>query len=280
MSYKDLLVHVDESKACAKRIEAAIGLAAAHEAHLTAVCVRAEPPALAYATVQLPQEVLQALSREATERAEGALERFADAARRAGIAYETRMDRGVDVDLPETLALHARHADLIVVGQVDEDDPAVRSRGLPEEVTLNSGRPTLVVPYIGAAATIGERVMVAWNASREAARAIGDAMPLLERAKVVTVVSVNARPDALGHGEDPGADIGAHLARHGLKVEVERLEARDIDVPNAILSRLADAGSDLLVMGCYGHSRLREMVLGGVTRTILGEMTVPVLMAH
>jgi nucleotide-binding universal stress UspA family protein len=156
----------------------------------------------------------------------------------------------------------------------------VRYRGLPEEVTLNSGRPTLVVPYIGAAATIGERVMVAWNASREAARAIGDAMPLLERAKVVTVVSVNARPDALGHGEDPGADIGAHLARHGLKVEVERLEARDIDVPNAILSRLADAGSDLLVMGCYGHSRLREMVLGGVTRTILGEMTVPVLMAH
>lgn len=280
MSYKDLLVHVDESKACAKRIEAAIGLAVAHEAHLTAVCVRPEPSALAYATVHLPQEVLQALSRDATERAEAALERFADAARRAGIAYETRMDRGLDVDLPETLALHARHADLIVVGQVDEDDPAVRYRGLPEEVTLNSGRPTLVVPYIGAAATIGERVMVAWNASREAARAIGDAMPLLERAKVVTVVSVNARPDALGHGEDPGADIGAHLARHGLKVEVERLEARDIDVPNAILSRLADAGSDLLVMGCYGHSRLREMVLGGVTRTILGEMTVPVLMAH
>jgi nucleotide-binding universal stress UspA family protein len=122
--------------------------------------------------------------------------------------------------------------------------------------------------------------MVAWNASREAARAIGDAMPLLERAKAVTVASVNARPDARGHGEDPGADIGAHLARHGVRVDVTRLEARDIDVPNAILSHLADAGSDLLVMGCYGHSRLREMVLGGVTRTILREMTVPVLMAH
>jgi nucleotide-binding universal stress UspA family protein len=280
MSYKDLLVHVDESKACAKRIEAAIGLAAAHEAHLTAVSVRSEPPALAYATVALPQEVLHALSREATERAEAALERFADAARRAGIAYATRMDDGLDVALPETLALHARHADLIVLGQVDEDDPAVRHRRLPEEVTLNSGRPTLVIPYIGAAATIGERIMVAWNASREAARAIGDAMPLLERAKAVTVVSVNARPGPHGHGEEPGADIGAHLARHGIKVEVEQLEARDVDAPNAILSHLADAGSDLLVMGCYGHSRLRELVLGGVTRTILHDMTVPVLMTH
>jgi nucleotide-binding universal stress UspA family protein len=280
MSYKDLLVHVDGSRACAKRIEAAIGLAVAHEAHLTAVCVRDEPPALAYATVQLPQEVLRALSREATERAEAALERFADAARRAGIAYATRMDDGLELGLAETLAVHARHADLIVLGQVDEDDPAVRHRGLPEEVTLNAGRPALVVPYIGATAAIGERIMVAWNASREAARAIGDAMPLLERAKAVTVASVNARPDARGHGEDPGADIGVHLARHGVRVDVTRLEARDIDVPNAILSHLADAGSDLLVMGCYGHSRLREMVLGGVTRTILREMTVPVLMAH
>ncbi|MGH6887342.1 MAG: universal stress protein [Geminicoccales bacterium] len=279
MSYKDLLVHVDESKSCVKRIEAAIRLADAHDAQLTGVCVMPEPSAFAYA-VHLPAEVLETLSREATERAESVLKGFAGAAERAGIAYATRMDRGVDVELPEILAVHARHADLIVLGQVDADDPAVRHRSLPEEVTLNSGRPTLIVPYIGAAATVGERVTVAWNASREAARAVGDAMPLLERAKAVTVVSVNPRFDRFGHGEQPGADIAVHLAKHGVKVEVERLEATDIDVPNAILSRLADSGSDLLVMGCYGHSRLREMVLGGVTRTILHDMTVPVLMAH
>ncbi|MGH6943153.1 MAG: universal stress protein, partial [Geminicoccaceae bacterium] len=122
--------------------------------------------------------------------------------------------------------------------------------------------------------------VVAWDASRAAARAVSDALPLLERAKSVTVVSVNPRPNLFGHGEVPGADIALHLARHGLKVEVHRLEARDIDTANAILSYVADAGCDLLVMGGYGHSRLRELVLGGVTRTMLGEMTVPVLMAH
>jgi nucleotide-binding universal stress UspA family protein len=280
MSYKDLLVHVDEAKACVKRIEAAIRLASAHGAHLTGVYITVEPVIPGYVSGYMPAEMLETLAREATERAEAALKGFADAAERAGIAYATRMDRGLEVELPEILAVHARHADLIVLGQVDPDDPAMSHHSLPEQVTLNSGRPTLIVPYIGAAATVGERVTVAWNASRESARAVGDAMPLLERAKAVTVVSVNPRSDRFGHGEQPGADIGAHLARHGVKVEVERLEARDIDVPNAILSRMADSGSDLLVMGCYGHSRLREMVLGGVTRTILHDMTVPVLMAH
>jgi nucleotide-binding universal stress UspA family protein len=138
----------------------------------------------------------------------------------------------------------------------------------------------LVLPYIGPAASFGERAFVAWDASREAARAVNDALPLLRRAKQVGVLTVNPRPWPFGHGEEPGGDIGLHLARHGVKVEVQRIEAPDIDPGNAILSHLADRSADLLVMGAYGHSRLREFVLGGVTRTILGEMTVPVLMSH
>jgi nucleotide-binding universal stress UspA family protein len=153
-------------------------------------------------------------------------------------------------------------------------------RYLPEQVILGCGRPALVIPYIGPPATLGERVVVAWDASREAARAVNDALPLLERAKTVSVVTINPRQQPFGHGEEPGADIGLHLARHDVKIEVERVVSRDIDVANTILSQVANEGADLLVMGAYGHSRLREYVLGGVTRTILAEMTVPVLMSH
>ena len=183
-------------------------------------------------------------------------------------------------EIADAVATNARYADLAILGQHDPDDAASGPRYLPEEVMLGCGRPVLIVPYIGPAATFGERVIVAWDASREAARAVNDALPLLRRAKQVGVVSVNPRPWPFAHGEEPGADIGLHLARHGVKVEVQRIEGRDIDTANAILSHVADQSADLLVMGGYGHSRLRELVLGGVTRTILTEMTVPVLMSH
>ncbi len=122
--------------------------------------------------------------------------------------------------------------------------------------------------------------MVAWNASREAARAVRDAMPLLEQSQSVDLVTFRPKSSQGAHGELPGADIALHLTRHGINVDVQQLGGTDIDVGNALLSHVADRGSDLLVMGGYGHSRLREFVLGGATRTILSSMTVPVLMAH
>ena len=280
MSYRDLLVHVDDTKACAARIDVAIRMAAAYDAHLTGLYVIEEALTPAYVSGYVPLDLMELVNRQAGERAEAALGRFGEAASRGGIAFETRSDRGRDIEVPSILSLHARYADLVILGQVNRDDPATRHENLPEEVLLSSGRPALIVPYIGAGATLGERVVVAWDASREAARAVSGALPMLERAKSVTVVSVNPRPNLFGHGEEPGADIALHLARHGLKVEVQRLEPSDIDVRNAILSYLADAGCDLLIMGAYGHSRVRELVLGGVTRTMLREMTVPVLMAH
>ena len=183
-------------------------------------------------------------------------------------------------EVADALATNPRYADLVILGQLDPDDPVTGPRYLPEQVILGCGRPALVIPYIGAAASIGERVVIAWDASREAARAVNDALPLLERARAVRVVTINPRQGPFGHGEEPAPDIGLHLARHDIKTEVERVVSRDIDVANTILSQLANEGADLLVMGAYGHSRLREYVLGGVTRTILAEMTVPVLMSH
>jgi nucleotide-binding universal stress UspA family protein len=279
MAYKDLLVHVDDTKSCAGRVQAAVDLAVAHEAHLTGVYVIADPSPGAFASGYVPPDLLDSLRQRARERAEAALARFAEVAARNQIAFETRIDRVLYTAVVDALATNARYADLLIVGQADPDD-AEGPRYLPEEVTLASGRPSLVIPYIGPAATLGQRVTVAWSASREAARAVNDALPLLERAQAVDLVTVNPREAPFGHGEEPGADIALHLARHGIKVEVQRIETRELDVANAILSHLADRGSDLLIMGAYGHSRLRELVLGGVTRTILRDMTVPVLMAH
>jgi nucleotide-binding universal stress UspA family protein len=279
MAFKNLLVHIDDGKGCAARLDAAIGLAVAHEAHLTAVYVISEPSPATFAGGYLPLEMLETLQRGAREQADAALERFTDAARRNAISFEARVDRVLYTAVADALATNARYADLAILGQADPDDGELPSY-LPEEVTLASGRPTLVVPYVGPAATLGQRVTIAWDASREAARAVNDALPFLERAATVGVVSVNPSDQPFRHGEQPGADIALHLARRGIKVEVQRIDSRDVDVPNTILSHLADQGSDLLVMGAYGHSRLRELVLGGVTRTILRTMTVPVLMAH
>jgi nucleotide-binding universal stress UspA family protein len=149
---------------------------------------------------------------------------------------------------------------------------------IAETTLFESGRPMLVVPYIQKAALKLDNVMVCWDGSRQAARAIADAMPLLERAgRVEIVIVANERGK---QDEVPGADMGQHLARHGLKVEVHRISGGSIDIGDALLSRAADSGADLMVMGGYGHSRLREFVLGGVTRSILRSMTIPTLMAH
>ena len=279
MTYRDLLVQVDDTRSNPKRVAFAIELAVAHEAHLTGLYVIPEPSPAAFAQ-GFPVELMSDLQRAGRARAEAALAGFSEAARRNRIAFEARVDRVLYTEAADAVATNARYADLAILGQHDPDDPAGGPRYLPEEVALGSGRPVLLVPYIGPAASFGERVLVAWDASREAARAVNDALPLLRRAKQVEVVSVNPRPMPFAHGEEPGADIALHLARHGVSVEVQRIEAPDVDPANAILSHAADRSADLLVMGAYGHSRLREYVLGGVTRTILDEMTVPVLMSH
>ena len=279
MAYRDLLVHVDDGRSCAARVQAAVDLAVAHEAHLIGVYVVADPSPAAFVSGYVPPDLIDTLQQHARERADAALARFAEVAARNQISFETRVDRVLYTAVADALSTNARYADLAVLGQADPDEVETPSY-LPEEVTLGSGRPILVIPYIGPAPTLGQRVTVAWDASREAARAVNDALPLLVRAQAVDVVTVNPSDSPFGHGEDPGADIALHLARHDIQVEVRRIETRDLDVANTVLSHIADRGSDLVVMGAYGHSRLRELVLGGATRTILRDMTVPVLMAH
>ena len=280
MAYKNLLVHLDDTKACQKRVAAAIQFAEAQRAHLTGLAIAAEPNLPTFVYSQLPAEVLTMQRETIEERARSAAAQFAEAAKRSGINTDTRTEVCLQSDIAGVIGLHARYADLVIMGQADPEDPPASGQHLCEEVALSAGRPVLVVPYIGASRPIGRRVLVAWDAGREAARAVSDALPILTQAEQVEVLVVNPKPSSGGHGAEPGADIALHLARHGVTVEVRQLTAPDMDVGNVVLSTLSDHGSDLLVMGAYGHTRLRELILGGVTREIMGHMTVPVLLSH
>lgn len=277
MSIKTIAVWLDPKRSAPT--DAAIRLAQAFGAHLTALnhidLVRLPP----YIRAHLGEEIAREQLKRAEEAADAAGAGFEAIARREGLAsVEVRRLGG---DPVVGLATSARYADLVVIGQVDpETADGPEERDFPDHAILAAGRPTLMIPYAGTFGTLGEHIVVAWSATRESTRAVTDALPLLMRAKKVTVIVGDAIPGFGGHGAMPGADIALYLARHGIKVEVSQEKTAGIDVGSLLLSRISDLGADLLVMGAYGHSRLRELVLGGVTRTILNEMTVPVLMSH
>jgi len=280
MSYKNLLVLIDQTKANAGRLKAAIDLARAKEAHLTGLYVINEPALPGFVRGQIPQETIEARRAGDLEAARAANGAFLAIADREGIQADARIARAEDHEVAALIARHARYADLIVAGQADPDELGPGGRHMVEQLTLSAGRPVLAIPFIGTERAIGRIVTVAWDAGREAARAVADGMPFLENADEVHVLIVNPTSGINDHGEEPGADIALSLARHGIKAEARVISAPDIDEGDAILSWLADSGSDLLVMGLYGHARLLELVLGGVSRRILESMTVPVLMAR
>jgi len=207
--------------------------------------------------------------------AERAQATFDERARLRGITFDSRI-LSADVDNAGTLfGTIARNYDLSVVAQGEPDD-LMESLAI-ESAIFDSGRPVLIVPYIQTKEMDLAHVMVCWDGSRNAARAIGDALPFLKRAGRIDLVTIEQKEQ---RGEMRGAQIANHLARHKLRVDLKAIVAPDVDVANVVLSQAADSGTGLIVMGAYGHTRLREFVLGGATRDILGSMTVPVLMSH
>lgn len=280
MAYKNILVLIDDSKANGGRVKAAVSLAKAEQGYLTGLYVVAERDLPGFVKAQLPPGVLEERKAEKQRAAKSACEDFMGELERAGLQGETRVLRARELDLSAAIIRQARVADLLIVGQSGPDETGISSQGLIEDLVLSVGRPVMVIPFIGAKETIGKVVTLAWDGGREAARAAADAMGILEKAREVHVLAVNPRGDRDRFGDEPGADIALSLARHGVQVEIHATSAPDIGVGEEILSRVADNGSDLLVMGAYGHARLRELVLGGATRLVLESMTVPVLMAH
>jgi len=274
MTYKTILVHLDDRARRAERLQLGFQLAGSFDAHLVALFALDAARIPSYALAEAGPVLRDIETRRRSEAARAAQAEFRQAEQRSAAKAEWR----VSMDDPlAAVRLNARYADLVIAGQPEPGEPLAKA--FAGELVLSTGRPVLFVPYAGRFPDAGKRVLVAWNASREAVRAVRDALPLLARADFVEVVAFDP---ALGgdHGEVPGADIALYLARHGVKATAARQNAADVEIGAQILSRAADAGADLIVMGGYGHSRLREFVLGGATRSVLEAMTVPVLMAH
>lgn len=274
---KDTVVNLSVGNSRDVAADYAVSVADAFGAHVAGMAFAYEPVIPGTVMGGVPAELIEASLAESRKAAEDAIARFDQAAGRAGVSFESRVLDATLVGAADLFGRIARRFDLSVVAQA-EPDKAAGEDLIIEAALFQSGRPVIVVPYIQRTGLVLERVLVCWDGGRTAARAIGDAIPFLTRAKAVDVVIVATEP---GKGDEiPGADMGRHLARHGLKVEVKRIVAGDVDVANTILSYAADSSADFMVMGGYGHSRLREFILGGATRGILQSMTVPVLMSH
>jgi nucleotide-binding universal stress UspA family protein len=274
---KDLVVNLTVGADRDPAAQFAVSIAAMFEAHIAGIAFAYDPVVTPTVMDGLSATWIDAQRTENRDAAQKTVDRFEADAKRQGLSAEPRI---IEASLGKAATLFghiARRFDLAVVGQMDPE------RMLPDNLMIEaalfeSGRPVVVVPYIQREGIKLDRVMVCWDGSRSAARAIADSLPFLKCGKFIEIVMVanaSGKADVL-----PGVDLGEHLARHNLNVEVKRLVTADIDVSNAILSYAADCAGDFIVMGGYGHSRLREFVLGGATRGILQSMTIPVLMAH
>lgn len=279
MDYRTILVHLDGAKRRSERQELAFALADRYDAHLVGLFALSAPWVPSYIRADASALLIAAQERRRAESAAEAEAEFRAAAARYGNVKAEWRASGADA--LDAVRLNARYADLVVIGQLERDTE--RETGIAQEfvdeLVVSCGRPVLLVPYAGHFPDAGKRALVAWNASPEASRAISDALPLLARAESVDVV-VFAAGRSGDHGEEPGADAALYLARHGVKAAVSRYGSPGLDIGSQILSRAADMDVDLIVMGAYGHSRIRELVLGGATRTILESMTAPVLMSR
>jgi nucleotide-binding universal stress UspA family protein len=277
MGYKTILVHCDASRGSSVRLKIALDLADRFDAHLVGLHVRQGFQAPAFTDAGPAMETLyRSYERTLSAEEEAASKAFQEAVGHKGYSSEWRVADGY---VDRMVASQARYADLVVVGQADPDaGPTAPPSDLAEEVVMAGERPVLIVPFIGTAKPPGKTVLLCWNDTREAARAATAALPVLKAAERTIVLIID--PHEAEVPQEPGADVASWLARHGVKVTVQRDAAADTDVGGVILSRAADHDIDLIVMGIYGHSRLRERVMGGASRTLLSSMTVPLLVAH
>ncbi|CAI8796468.1 MULTISPECIES: universal stress protein [Burkholderia] len=280
MSYKSMVVHLDTSTRAHSRLEFALRVARRFGAHLTGVFAVYTPEPHSFYVMAGSADYFRE-HREQRDERRAALERLfhAETARaKVPAAWVRADDERANLAVPRA----ARLADLVIAGQSDPNDPETYiDDQFAENLVLSAGRPVLFWPYTGEFPSVGERVFVAWDGGREATRAAHDATPFLEHAKRTTVAAVVDGASEAAATRIPAADAALMLARHARDVNVLDIDTGDgSPVGDTLLSRAYETGSDLLVMGAYGHARWRELVMGGATRTVLASMTLPVLMSH
>lgn len=281
MSWKDVLVIVSEAQTDEPALALGGVLAAqCSDCHLAAAFLTPLPDEpLAYEPTVVAGVWAELLGR-ARQEAEAERKKVQARLRQYPQTAELRSAEALSRDLGRVAAVHARYADVAVMTRPTEGAGVELREEIIEGVLFHSGRPALIAPPNWKGASVGKRVVVAWDASREATRALSEADDLLEFAESVTVVTVDAKPKMFGHGDQPGANIAAHLSRRGLAAEVRNVDSMGRSASAAILEEAQSQGADLIVMGGYAHSRLRELVFGGATRELLRTTTIPLLMAH
>jgi len=271
---KSILVQADTSLACENRLALSLKLAQAFDAHLTALHVTPNYAVPVYAEAPIGPEIIDAVRQAGRKNAASAKALL----ERVNGNYNVEISwREVDGDIVDTLCGYAHCADVAVLGQYNPNDPSDANPGVIEHVLIEAGRPCLVVPYIRDSYDIMSTVLVAWNGTRESARAVKDALPIMRMAKLVEVLWVNPKQEP---DENNGENVCTYLSRHGINVKLSRMHNEEIPTGDTLLSHAADISAELIVTGAYGHTRLREKILGGVTRHLLEHMTVPVLMSH
>lgn len=280
MGWKDILVLVAEAEADEPALALGEALASQCDAHLAAAFLTPLPDEpLAYEPTVVAGVWAELLSR-ARQEAEAERKKVEARVGRFERTCELRSAEALSRDLGRVAAVHSRYADVAIMTRPSEGAGGELREEIVEGVLFHSGRPALIAPPNWKGGTIGQRVVVAWDASREATRALSEARALLGASAEITVVTVDAKPKMFGHGDQPGANIAAHLARRGLKADVRNVDSMGRAASLAILEEANALQADLVVMGGYAHSRLRELVFGGATRDLLRVANVPLLMAH
>lgn len=286
MSLRDLIVLLDGSARDETKIAVALDLARRTDAHITGYCPLELllPADMSLALGGYPDlwalpEFARQVEGQARGRASVIENNFRDVLRREGIKGDWEFEAGA---LLPAVAHRCQAADLVIVGQADPESPLPASaRTLIEDILVTGGRPLLLIPYAGTFDKVGTNTLIGWTPTREASRAVHDALPLIPKGGKVTVLTIEASNPPPDVEELPTAEIAAHLARHGLDVSAARTVVSDgLSPADALLDYASDITADLLVVGGYGHSRTREMIMGGVTRDLLRHMTLPVLMSH
>jgi nucleotide-binding universal stress UspA family protein len=278
MGFKDILVHVDSTAASDIRLRLAISLARRFGARLSGLHITPDPDVPPYFKPSAVARIAKLYRQGAREAALLSEAQFREATKDIDVVA---VWQSVEGDIAAMLAGRARFSDLLVLGQYDtENPPTIAAFTTPEKVVVDAGTPILVVPTSGNFDDSGRQVLVAWDGSRESARAVRDAMPLLRAAERVSLLAFD--PDRQGHMHPDAnpAELAAHLARHGVAAKVTEVSFSEKNVGNNLLVHAAQLRADLLVMGAYGHPRLLEFWLGGTTQALLERAAIPVLMSH
>lgn len=279
MQYKNILVYLDQGASNTERMNTAAAIAKVHEAQLTGVVVNAQPTARMMSKLGLGKG--DRAIKKVKEEAKALTVEFAEKMQAEGINFDTRIIKCRESKAPKKLARLVRNFDIAILRQANPDKSnASFIEELTEHVLFYSGRPVLFIPYVGVHRIPCRKGIIAWDGSAAASRAVHDALPLLEQMEKVVILVVDADKIERNTDSEPGEDLSRHLLAHGISNKVEHVPSAGLRSSTVILNAVADTGADILIMGGYGSPKLREMMLGGVTRTLFKSMTVPVVMSH